>query len=246
MVGMDLNGKVALVTGGARRVGRELSLGLARAGADVVVNYCHSAAEAEATAADIVALGRRAITVRADLSRKTDIVRLVRETADAFGRLDVLVNNSSTFESTPLLAIEEEEWDRVLGVNLKGPFFLAQAAHPLLRRDGGGVIVNIADLSGLQPWPSYAHHSISKAGLIHLTRVLARAFGPEIRANCIAPGTVLPPEDYTETQLRQSRERSVLHRIGSPDDVVRTLLFLVESDFVTGEIVVVDGGRMLL
>jgi NAD(P)-dependent dehydrogenase (short-subunit alcohol dehydrogenase family) len=243
---MDLNGKVALVTGGARRLGRELSLGLARAGADVVVNYHQSGTEAEATAAEVVALGRRAITVRADVSRKADVVGLVRAAADAFGRLDILVNNASTFESAPLLAIEEADWDWVLAVNLKGPFLLAQAAQPLLRRDGGGVIINIADLSGLQPWSSYAHHSVSKAGLIHLTRILARALGPEIRANCIAPGTVLPPEDYTEAQLRQSRDRTVLHRIGSPDDVVRALLFLVESDYVTGEVVVVDGGRMLL
>jgi NAD(P)-dependent dehydrogenase (short-subunit alcohol dehydrogenase family) len=243
---MDLNGKVALVTGGARRIGHALSLGLARAGADVVINYHATAAEAEATAAAIVALGRRAITVRADVAIRSEVVRLVRETADVFGRLDVLVNNASTFESKPILAIEEAEWDRVMGVNLKGPFLLAQAAHPLLRRDGGGVIINIADLSGLQPWPAYAHHSVSKAGLIHLTRVLARALGPEIRANCIAPGTVLPPVDYTEDQLRQSRERTVLHRIGSPDDVVRALLFLVESDYLTGEVVVVDGGRMLL
>jgi NAD(P)-dependent dehydrogenase (short-subunit alcohol dehydrogenase family) len=243
---MDLNGKVALVTGGAHRLGRALALGLAGAGADLVINYLHSAAEAEATVNDVVGLGRRAISVRADISNTADIDRLIRETADTFGRLDVLVNNASTFQSTPLLAISEAEWDQVLGVNLKGPFFLAQAAQPLLRRDGGGVIVNIADLSGLQPWPSYAHHSVSKAGLIHLTRVLARALGPEIRANCIAPGTVLPPEDYTEAQLRQSRERTVLHRIGTPDDVVRALLYLIESDYLTGEVTVVDGGRMLL
>lgn len=243
---MDLNGKVALVTGGARRLGRELSLGLAKAGADVVVNYLHSRAEAESTASEIMALGQRALAVRADVSQRAELAFLVRETANFFGRLDVLVNNASTFESTPILGIEEEEWDRVLAVNLKGPFLLAQLAEPLLRRDGGGVIVNIADLSGLQPWPSYAHHSVSKAGLIHLTKILARALGPDVRANCIAPGTVLPPEDYTEAQLRQSRERSVLRRIGSPDDVVRALLFLVESDFVTGEVVVVDGGRMLL
>src|SRR5690606_40330713 len=132
---------------------------------------------------------------------------------------------------TPFLAIEEAEWDRVMAVNLKAPFLLAQAAHPLLRRDGGGVVINISDLSGLQPWPDYAHHSVSKAGLIHLTRVLARVLGPEIRANCIAPGTVLPPEDYTAEQLRRSRERTVLQKIGSPEDVVRALLFLVESDF---------------
>jgi NAD(P)-dependent dehydrogenase (short-subunit alcohol dehydrogenase family) len=246
MDAMDLNGKVALVTGGARRLGRELSLALARSGADIVVNYLHSRAEAEDTASEIMALGRRALAVRADVSKRDELAFLIRETANTFGRLDVLVNNASTFETAPLLGISEEEWDQVLAVNLKGPFLLSQLAAPLLRSDGGGVIINIADLSGLQPWPSYAHHSVSKAGLIHLTRILARALGPDVRANCIAPGTVLPPDDYTEAQLRQSRERSVLQRIGSPEDVVRALLFLVESDFVTGEVVVVDGGRMLL
>jgi NAD(P)-dependent dehydrogenase (short-subunit alcohol dehydrogenase family) len=243
---MDPNGKVALVTGGARRVGRALALALARAGCDVVVNYFTAADEAEETVAEIVALGRRAIAVHGDVSLKPEVDRLVRRTAEVFGRLDILVNNASTFQSAPILAIREEEWDRVMAVNLKGPFLLAQAAHPLLRRDGGGVIVNIADLSAFQPWPSYAHHAVSKAGLVHLTRILARALGPEIRANCIAPGTVLPPEDYTEEQLRQSRERTVLQRLGSPEEVARALLYLVESDFVTGEVVVVDGGRMLL
>lgn len=243
---MDLNGKVALVTGGARRVGRALSLALARAGADVVVNYFQSAEAAEQTVADIVALGRRAIAIHGDVASKEVADMLVRRTAETFGRLDVLVNNASTFETAPLLAITEEEWDRVLAVNLKGPFLLSQAAAPLLRRDGGGVIVNIADLSAFQPWPSYAHHSVSKAGLVHLTRVLALALAPDIRANCIAPGTVLPPEGYTEEELLQSIARAPLKKIGDPDDVARALLYLVESDFVTGEVVVVDGGRMLL
>lgn len=243
---MELNGKVALVTGGARRVGRALSLALARAGADVVVNYFSSAREAEETVAEIVALGRRAIAVHADVSLHAEVQILIQKTADTFGRLDVLVNNASLFETAPLLAIEEEAWDRVMAVNLKGPFLLSQTAAPLLRRDGGGVIVNIADLSAFQPWPSYAHHAVSKAGLVHLTRILARALAPDIRANCIAPGTVLPPPDYTEEQIRSSRERSALKRIGTPEDVARALLYLIESDFVTGETVVVDGGRMLL
>lgn len=241
---MELSGRVALVTGGARRVGRALSLALARAGADVVVDYAHSEREARETVAEIEALGRRAVAVRADVSVKAETDALVRRTAEEFGRLDVLVNSASLFESAPVLAIEEPDWDRVLGVNLKGPFFLSQAAAPLLRQ-AGGVIVNIADLSAFQAWPAYAHHAVSKAGLVHLTRVLARALGPEIRVNCIAPGTVLPPESYGEEQLRRERERTVLGRIGSPEDVARALLFLVESDFVTGEVVVVDGGRIL-
>src|SRR5690606_31587976 len=155
---------------------------------------------AEATVQDIVALGRRAIAIQGDVSRGADATALVRRAGEVFGRLDILVNNASTFEQAPLLAISEERWDRVMAVNLKGPFLLSQAAVPLLRRDGGGVIINLADLSALQPWPSFAHHSVSKAGLVHLTRVLARALAPDIRANCIAPGSVLPPDDATVEQ----------------------------------------------
>lgn len=243
---MELNERVGLVTGGARRVGRALSLALARAGCDVVVNYHGSEEAARRTVADIEALGRRAIAIRADVAVKSEVDRLVGMTADAFGRLDVLVNSASTFESAPLLAISEADWDRVMAVNLKGPFLLSQAAVPLLRGHGDGLIVNISDLAGLKPWKAFAHHSVSKAGLIHLTRVLAKALAPDIRANCIVPGTVLPPDDYTEEQIRQSRERTALRRLGSPEDVAKALVFLAESDFTTGEVVVVDGGRTLL
>lgn len=242
---MDVEGKVALVTGGARRLGRQLTLALARAGADVVINYFRSAEEAEQTAADVTALGRRAIAVHADVALRPEVDALIRRAADTFGRLDIVVNNASTFESTPFLGIEEAEWDRVLAVNVKGPFLVAQAAAPLLQRDGGGVVINIADLSALQPWPSYAHHAVSKAGLVHLTRVMARALAPSIRANCIVPGTVLAPEGTTEEELRDQRARTALQRLGEPEDVSRALLFLVESDYVTGTSVVVDGGRIL-
>lgn len=243
---MDPNGKVALVTGGARRLGRELSLALARAGVDVVVNYYDSAAEAADVCREIEALGRRALPIQGDVASKADVVRMVNAAADTFGRLDILVNNASTFETTPLLAISEEAWDRVMAVNLKGPFLLAQAAEPFLRAEGHGVIVNLADLAGLQPWPAYGHHGVSKAGLLHLTRVLARAFAPEIRVNAIAPGTVLPPEDYTAAQVESLRGKTPLLRIGSPGDVAQALLYLVQADFVTGDVIVVDGGRLLV
>ncbi|HEX2167239.1 MAG TPA: SDR family oxidoreductase [Longimicrobiales bacterium] len=240
---MEPAGKVALVTGGARRVGRAFSLALAEAGCDLVVNYNGSAEESHETAAEIERLGRSAITVQADISRADDIARLVREAEQAFGRLDILVNSASLFERTPVADITEQEWDRVMGVNLRGPFFLSQAAAPLLRADGGGVIVNIVDLSAIQPWPSFAHHAVSKAGLLHLTRVLARALAPDIRVNSIAPGTVLPPE-HTEGEAGTARR--VISREGNTDDVTRALLYLVRSDFVTGENLLVDGGRMLL
>jgi pteridine reductase len=239
---METAGRVALVTGGARRVGRAISLALAQAGADVVVNYNGSADEARITVGEIEALGRRAIAVQADVSSRTDIGRLVDRAEQEFGRLDILVNSASLFERTPFNRISEEEWDRVLAVNLKGPFLLSQKAAPLLARDGGAII-NIIDLSALQPWPSFAHHAVSKAGLLHLTRVMARALAPDIRVNSIAPGTVLPPEN---AEGEDGSERRVIRRPGDPEDVVSALLYLVRSDFVTGENLVVDGGRMLL
>lgn len=240
---METAGKVALVTGGARRVGRAFTLALADAGCDVVINYNESAAEADATAADVESLGRRTAVVQADVSSVADIRRLVAETERAFGRLDIVVNNASLFERTRFADITEADWDRVLGVNLRGPFFLAQSAAPLLRRDAGGVIINILDLSALQPWPSFAHHAVSKAGLLHLTEVLARALAPAIRVNAISPGTVLPPEHQ---EGEEGSERRVVERSGNTADVTSALLYLVQSDFVTGENLVVDGGRMLL
>ena len=240
---MQTPGRVALVTGGAHRVGRAFSLALAGAGCDVVVNYNTSAADAAATAAAIEERGRSALAVQADVSRADDIDRLMRAADDAFGRLDIIVNSASLFERLPFAEIREEDWDRVLGVNLKAPFFVAQRAAPLLRRSGGGVIVNIADLSALQSWPSFAHHAVSKAGLLHMTRVLARALAPDIRVNAITPGTVLPPEDI---EGEDGSERRVVERGGALHDVTRALLCLIESDFVTGENLVVDGGRLLL
>jgi pteridine reductase len=238
---MNLQGKVALVTGGARRVGRALSEALAKAGARVVINYNQSVEEAESLAAEI-----GGIALHADVSRKRDVDAMMRRVQDEFGRVDVVINNASTFQSAPVLQITEEMWDHVLDVNLKGPFLVAQASAPLLKADGGGDIINIADLSALQAWPSYAHHSVSKAGLVHLTKVLARALAPDIRVNAIAPGTVLPPEDYDGTAGDGTSDRRVVTPTGTPEDVVRAMFYLLESNFVTGQVVVVDGGRMLL
>lgn len=242
---MDLADRVALVTGGARRVGRSLTLALARGGADVVVNYLHSEADARQTVAEVEALGRRGLALQADVSSRSQVTAMIDRVGQEFGRLDVVVNSASIFRSTPFLAIGDEDWDRVLAVNLTGPFLVMQAAAALLAAHEG-LIVNMADLSALQPWPGFAHHSVSKAGLVQLTRVAARALGPRIRVNCIAPGTVLPPEDYTQEQIADLRDRTALKRLGSPADVARALLFLVESDFVTGEVVVLDGGRSLM
>ena len=243
---MILSGKTALVTGGARRVGRALSEALARAGANVVVNYNRSAAEADETVAELKRIGSKASAFQADVSRKSDIDALVQHIEREHGTLDVLVNSASIFESAPFAEITEADWRRVLDVNLTGPFLLSQAALPMLQAGEGGCIINIVDLSAFQAWPSYAHHSVSKAGLMQLTRVMARALAPNVRVNAIAPGTVLPPEGYDGTGSDGTSDRRVVPQSGTPDDVVKAMLYLIESNFVTGQTVVVDGGRMLL
>jgi pteridine reductase len=242
---MEPNGRVALVTGAARRVGRALALGLGRAGMDVIVHYYEAASDAARTVADLEALGVRAVSVQADVGRGDDVRRLLDAAVSAFGRLDVLVNSASLFERTPFADIGEAEWDRVLAVNLRGPFQLSQGAAPLLAV-GGGTIVNIADLSAFQTWPSYVHHAVSKAGLVHLTRQLARVLAPAVRVNAIAPGHVLPPEDDDGHDSAGGPDRRVLAAPGRAEDVVEALLYLVRTPFVTGIVVPVDGGRMLL
>lgn len=243
---MEITGKVALVTGGGRRVGRELSLALANAGANVVVNYHSSPEAARETVREVESYGVIGHAVEADVSVRRDCERLVDAAVHMFGRLDILVNNAATFERQRFLAITEEEWDRVMAVNLKGPFMLIQAAAPMMAANEGGVVVNIADLSAFQAWPSYAHHSIAKAGLVHLTKVAARALAPAIRVNCIAPGTVLLPDDFTGEGPDGVSEKRLVEPEGHPADVARALLYLIESNFVTGETVLVDGGRLLL
>ena len=233
---------VALVTGGAVRVGRAITLGLARAGYDVAINFNTSRASALDASRIVAEGGRRAIVVSGDVSRPGDAKRIASAVGDEFGRLDLLVNNASLFESTPLLEIEEEEWDRVMAVNVKGPFLMVQATAELLTRARGRV-VNIVDPSAFRPWIGHPHHSVSKAALLHLTRVMARVLAPRVRVNAIAPGSVLLPEDYDRAQRERARRAAVLGTLGSPEDVVRTVLFLERSPFITGEVIVVDGGH---
>lgn len=243
---MNLSGKTALVTGGARRVGRALTVALARAGAHVVINYHRSEAEARQLVAELASEGRAASAVQADVADSDQIHTLLEHVAQTRGRLDILVNSASLFESAPFAQISEAAWRRVLDVNLTGPFLLCHAALPLMQHGDVANIVNLLDLSALQPWPSYAHHSVSKAGLLQLTKVMARALAPKIRVNAIAPGTVLPPDGYDGTAGDGTSDRRLVTPLGSPDDVVKALFYLIESEFVTGQVLVVDGGRMLL
>ncbi len=236
--------KVALITGGAVRLGRAITLGLAEAGYDVVIHYRSSEGPARETQRVVEGLGRSAATVQADLSTRAGVAEVIESVRMAHGRLDLLVNSAASFERADLLDVDEPEWDAVMAVNLKGPFLVARQSADLLRGAGGSVI-NMVDLSAFQPWISYPHHAVSKAGLMHLTRILARVMAPEVRVNAIAPGVVLPPDDFSAAERRHELARTPVGHLGTPQDIVRTVLFLATSPFITGQVIVVDGGRSL-
>jgi NAD(P)-dependent dehydrogenase (short-subunit alcohol dehydrogenase family) len=240
-----LAGRRALVTGGAIRVGRALALVLAEMGLDVVVHYNSSAGPAEETAAACRARGVRAATVSGDLGSARECRRVVSEAQEALGGIEVLVVAAANFVASAFDDATEEEVDRVLAVNLKAPFFCVQAAAPGMRATGFGRVVMIADVAGLEPWPRFIAHSMAKAGVLMLTRSLAQALAPQITVNAIAPGTVLMPEGATPAATRRSIEKTVLERVGSPDDVAGALRYLLEADYVTGHTLVVDGGRLV-
>jgi pteridine reductase len=241
-----LAGRRALVTGGAVRVGRRLALELAAMGFDVAVHHRSSDAEAEGTAADCRARGVAAAVVQADLSGAGGCRACVDDAETALGGgIDVLVNSAANFLAAPFGETTEEQVDLALAVNLKAPFLLAQAVAPGMAERGFGRIVNMADVAGLEPWPRFVAHSAAKAGVVMLTRSLAQELAPAVTVNAIAPGTVLMPEGASEAAARRAREKTVLDRIGSPDDVAGALRYLLEADYVTGHTLVVDGGRLV-
>lgn len=233
---------VALVTGGAVRVGRALALGFAEAGYDLLVTYRSSEGPARAVAEEIEGLGRTCRTVQADLTDPAAADTVVGAVREQFGRLDVLVNSAASFAADPLADVDAEAWDRSMALNARAPHLLVRAAAGLLR-DARGCVINIVDLSATQPWTGYAAHSVSKAALLHLTRIQAKAMAPEVRVNAIAPGAVLPPDGSDEDEIERLVAMTPLGRIGSAHDVVDAALYLVRAGFVTGEVVRVDGGR---
>lgn len=239
---MELAGRVALVTGAGRRVGRALALALGRQGATVAVHYNASERGASESAAEIAANGGRAEAFRADLARPESAADLVGAVVRSLGRLDVLVNSAAIMERTPFGEVGAEQWDRILALNLRAPFLLVQAAAPHLREHRGAV-VNIADLAAYETWPSYIPHGISKAGVVHMTRSLARVLAPDVRVNAIAPGTVLLPDDWSADDAERLNRTTPLQRQGSPDDVASAMLFLLDAEYITGETIIVDGGR---
>ena len=242
---MDLNGKTALVTGGAVRVGKAIALALAAAGADIVINYHSSVDAAIETVAEIEALGRRALAVKADVSQGSQVQALVDAAVERLGRLDVLVNSASLWRRTPWAELDEAAWDQLVDIALKGPFLCARAAAPHLTAHGDGAIVNIVDLSAIIPFRNYLPHSAAKAGLVNLTYSLAMELAPAVRVNAIAPGPVLPPPEYTEQQVQAAARRTLIGRWGTAEDVAQAAVFLTQAPYITGVMLPVDGGERL-
>ena len=239
-----LTGRVALVTGAAKRLGRFVALRLAAEGADLVIHYSRSEAEAQDTVHEIEKLGQRAIPISANLTNVREIQNLVDQTVSHFHRLDILVNNAANFLEAKFGSTTEQSWDASLDTNLKAPFFCAQAAAPHLAKSGKGIIVNFADIGGLLGWRDFLPHSVSKAGVIFMTRILAKELAPTVRVNAIAPGTITMPGDPPEWQTDFVR-RAPLRRTGRPDEIADAVLFLITAEFLTGQTLVLDGGRSL-
>lgn len=243
---MQLQQRVVWVTGSAKRLGRAMALDLAGRGADMVIHYRSSREEAEAVARQIRAIGRRVLLVQADLSEVREIEQCVDRIRHEMGRLDVLVNSASNFIRTPLASIREADWDAALHVNLKGPCFCALEASKLMREGEGGKIINFADWAGFRPYRNYLPYVVAKGGVITMTRALALELAPEIQVNAVAPGPVLLPPGTSEEERNHIIRHVPLGRVGSPEDIVQTVAFLIEgTDYVTGQVLCVDGGRFI-
>jgi pteridine reductase len=237
-----LAGRVALVTGAGRRVGRALALALGARGMRVVVHYHGSAPDAEETARLIRGEGGTATIARADLTSVAEAERLIDDTVAGEGALDVLVNSAAVMLRTPFGETTVAQWESMFALNLRAPWFLSQRAAPALRKSRG-CIVNIADLAGFESWPAYLPHGLTKSAIVQMTRGLALVLAPEVRVNAIAPGVVLLPEGWSDADGERLRATTPLKRLGTPEDVAAAMLYLIDADFVTGDVVMVDGGR---
>jgi pteridine reductase len=245
-----LEGKVVLITGGARRVGAAVARRLHGAGANLVVHYRSSAAEARELKSELTkARGDSVVLVQGDLLKPANLTGLIKDAVKAYGQLDALINNASSFYATPMGELTEKAWDDLIGTNLKAPLFLSQAAARELRKTHGS-IVNIIDIHAEFPMKNYVIYNTAKGGLVALTKSLARELGPEVRVNGVSPGTIIWPDDEAwKDELARQRimNQAALKRIGEPDDIAKTVEFLLTAaPYVTGQVIAVDGGRSVM
>lgn len=239
---MKIENSVVLVTGAGVRIGREIAIALAECKARIAVHYNSSAKQASETLASIRAAGSDGELFQADLTDHTNADKLIGKVVAHFGAIDCLVNSAAVMERTPVGEVTPDQWDAMFALNLKAPFFLSQAAAAVMGERGGS-IVNIADLAAFETWPAFIPHGISKAGVVQMTRSLARALAPRVRVNAIAPGAVLLPDGWSEESEEHIISTTPLKRLGSPKDVAEAVIYLIQADYVTGTTLIVDGGR---
>lgn len=242
---MDLNGKVALVTGGAKRIGKTIVLALAARGCKLVVHYHTSQIEAEETVRESLAAGHEAIAIQADITQEADVDRMIEAAVARFGRIDVLVNNAAVFFRTPVDTVTVEEWEHIMNVNLTGTFLCAQKIGLRMREWGWGHIINMADVAGQRPWADYIPYSVSKACVITFTQGLALELAPQVMVNAVVPGPVLFQDDTPEEVQQREINKTLIKRAITPEEVAEVVVFVAESDYSTGSLFHVDGGRSL-
>jgi len=240
---MNPTGKTALITGGAIRVGKAITLALAQAGANVVINYNSSSQAAEETAEEARDLGVLALPVQADIADNKQVETMVRLADEQLGSVDILVNSASLYWETPFPTDNHDDWHRVTGIGIDGPYYCANAVAPGMVNRGEGVIINITDLAAFEPWPNFIAHGVSKAAIMALTRQFALELAPAVRVNAVAPGPVLPPPDYSPERIARTADKTLLNRWGSPEDVAEAVLYFVRANYVTGDILFIDGGE---
>jgi NAD(P)-dependent dehydrogenase (short-subunit alcohol dehydrogenase family) len=240
---VETRGKTALITGGAHRVGKAITLALAQGGANVVINYHSSAGPAQETAAEAQASGVEALPFQADVTDPAQVEAMVAAAFQRFGAVDILINSASLWQRTPFPTPDLTEWHRVTRILINGSFYCANAVAPRMQAREEGAIVNIIDLSVWQAWPGFTAHAVGKTALWALTRQLALELAPAVQVNAVAPGPVLPPPGSSEDEIARIARRTLKNRWGTPADVSDAVLFLVQADYITGEVIVVDGGE---
>ena len=242
---MEIKGKNIVITGSADRIGKALALGLANEGAHMVIHYNSSPKNARRTIEEIVQSGQKAFAFKADFNHLSQIKRLIDNAKRALGSIDVLINSASLFYPTPMNKIKESQWDNIINVNLKAAFFCSKYASKYMLEQDGGKIITISDIGAILPWKFFSAYCISKAGLIAMTKALAKEFAPSITVNAIAPGNMLPGKNLSSHALTTLKRKTLLNRFGSPQELIECIKFILRSDFATGSIFVIDGGQLL-
>jgi len=240
---MDIKGKNALITGGAIRVGKAIALGLAKAGANIVVNYSSNANKAMETVQEIQKFGVTALALQANISEWDQVQAMFEKIHASFGKIDILVNNASPFTKTPFPTDSMDAWHQVTGVQINGAFYVSNLASKDMLEKQAGAIVNIIDLSVWEAWPNLTAHAVGKSALLAMTRQFALELHPFVRVNAIAPGPVLAPDDYSEEKIKRTGQKTLLNRWGTAEDISKTVNFLIESDYINAESIAVDGGQ---